>query len=70
MVKQCLKLTMMMALVAGVSVTHASNHRTRPEVAGLKPKTISFDTCARACLACYQGNMISCAVCGLCSEPA
>jgi hypothetical protein len=70
MVKQWLKLTMMMALVAGASVTHASNHRTRSEVAGPKPKMMTIDTCVRACLACDQGNVVSCAVCALCSEPA
>jgi hypothetical protein len=68
MVKQWLKITMMMALVGGATMTHASDRRTRSEVAGPKPKVISFDTCIRACLACDQGNVISCAVCGLCSE--
>ena len=72
MVKQWLKLTMMMALVAGVAVAHASDRRTRSEVAGLEPTTamISLDTCVRACLSCDQGNFMSCVVCAMCSEPA
>jgi len=70
MVKQWLKLTMMMVLVAGVAVTHASDRRTRSEVAGLKPKMMPIDTCVRACLACDRGSVTSCAVCALCSEPA
>jgi len=69
MVKQWLKLTMVMTLVAGVSVTH-SDRRTRSGAAGLKPKMMPIDTCVRACLACDQGNVVSCAVCALCSEPA
>jgi hypothetical protein len=29
-----------------------------------------IDTCVRACLACDRGNVVSCAICALCSEPA
>ena len=69
MVKQWLKITMMMALVTGVAVTH-SDRRMRSGAAGLKPKMMPIDTCVRACLACDQGNVVSCAVCASCSEPA
>lgn len=74
MVKQWLLIPMVMALGASVAVTPASDRRTRSEVAGLEQEAraamMPIDTCIRACLACDQGNVISCAVCELCSEPA
>jgi hypothetical protein len=73
MVKQCLLIPMVMALGASVAVTPPSDRRTT-EVAGLEQEALiammPIDTCIRACLACDQGNVVSCAVCGLCSEPA
>ena len=71
MAKQWLFIPMVMALGTSVAVTPASDGRT---MTGLEQEArtamISIDRCIRACLACDQGNVVSCAVCELCSQPA
>ena len=61
MAKQWLLIPMMMTLGTGVAVEHGLEQ---------KASMMPIDTCVRACLACDQGNVISCAICELCTEPA
>lgn len=74
MVKQWLLIPMVMALGASVAVTPSSDRRARLEMTGLEQEArtamMPIDTCIRACLSCDQGNVVSCAVCELCSQPA
>ena len=74
MVKQLLLIPMVMTLGASLAETPSSDSQPRLEMTGLEQEAstamMPIDTCIRACLACDQGNVVSCAVCELCSQPA
>ena len=61
-------MTLMFVTMIGAGT---GNVATPVPVAAGEAELMPIDTCVRACLACDRtGNVFSCAICAMCSEPA